>query len=142
MTKKGWNLQSGVRSLIHSDHIVAQAVRYGAVGILNTLIGLSAIYTFMYFLGWDALFANFAGYMIALVNSFLLNRTWTFRVKVANLHMSLQFVFVFCIAYLSQFLFLVLLINIEINTYISQAAGVMIYVAVGFLGNKYLTFKE
>lgn len=58
--------------------LLRQAVRFGAVGFLNTAIGLSAIWLAMA-LGFQPLQANAMGYALGLVISFTLNRAWTFR---------------------------------------------------------------
>jgi len=55
-----------------------QALRFGSVGVVNTLIGLSCIYSLMFFVRAGAGPANAAGYVVGLGISFALNHVWTF----------------------------------------------------------------
>lgn len=58
--------------------LVEQVVRFGAVGILNSIVGLACIWAAM-MLGVLPLPANALGFGIGLTISFVLNRAWTFR---------------------------------------------------------------
>jgi putative flippase GtrA len=58
--------------------VVVQAMRFGAVGLVNTTVGLSAIYAFQIFFNAGPIIANMSGYAIGIVFSFILNRNWTF----------------------------------------------------------------
>ena len=62
--------------------IGGQALRYGVVGLLNTVIGLSVIWGLMR-AGLAPVPANMLGYAAGLTISFFLNRTWTFRAPIA-----------------------------------------------------------
>jgi putative flippase GtrA len=54
-------------------------LKFGLVGVLNTAIDFS-LFTFLFYIaGWPLLLANTTGYLAGLVNSYLLNRYWTFR---------------------------------------------------------------
>lgn len=68
-------------------HLVWSVVRYGIVGISNTLLdaGLYAIFTrSISWLGQHYLVANFFSFAITTVWSFHWNRKWTFRVKTGS----------------------------------------------------------
>jgi putative flippase GtrA len=54
--------------------LVRQSLRFGAVGVVNTAIGLTAIYALMFFFGVGPILANAVGYAIGLVISFAPNR--------------------------------------------------------------------
>lgn len=55
------------------------AVRFAAVGISNTLVGLSVIYVCWRFLGWSDFGSNATGYAVGLAWSFVWHRRLTFR---------------------------------------------------------------
>jgi putative flippase GtrA len=128
--------------ILHSDRICAQAIRYAIVGVSNTLIGLGSIFCLMYFFSVNPLIANILGYTIALSNSFVLNKIWTFKHKSKDLKTIFNFLIIFIVSYLIQLFFLVLLINLGLNPYLSQVASTTVYVFTGFIGNKFVTFKE
>ena len=60
--------------------ITKQALRFGAVGVLNTSLGLASIWLLMW-LGASAIASNAIGYGLGLILSFSLNRNWSFESK-------------------------------------------------------------
>ncbi len=54
-------------------------VRFGVVGVVNTAIDFSAFAALYHLLHWPLLAANAAGFALAVVNSYAMNKTWTFR---------------------------------------------------------------
>ena len=58
---------------------IGEAVKYGLIGVANTLITLAVIFALIYWMGMPALAANAVGYAIGFCCSYLLNRIWTFR---------------------------------------------------------------
>ena len=60
--------------------ITKQALRFGAVGVLNTSLGLASIWLLMW-LGASAIASNAIGYGLGLIMSFSLNRNWSFESK-------------------------------------------------------------
>lgn len=66
---------------ILSPSFVAEAVKYGLIGVTNTLLTLAVIFALIYWLDVPALPANAVGYALGFCCSYLLNRIWTFRSK-------------------------------------------------------------
>ena len=64
---------------------LVQAVKFGAVGILNTAIDLGLYYALTRWLGLGALpiVAKSISYSAGILNSFLWNRFWTFQSKAS-----------------------------------------------------------
>lgn len=56
-----------------------QLVKYGIIGVSNTLITLIVFYIVNTWLGMGYAIANTLGYILGLINSFVWNRTWVFR---------------------------------------------------------------
>ena len=141
--------------------IVRQAVKYGVVGVVNTLLTLVVIWIMTNVLGCSAALSNFVGYFIGLINSFFLNRSWTFRSKGGMLGGAVKFFVAFAICYLLQFCVLLLLnhncpsnpplysffepvltfIKIDSLFYI-QMLSMVVYTVANFFINKYYTFKK
>lgn len=146
---------------------IVQAIKYGIVGIFNTFITAITIWLMMYFLfkvkgdGEASSFAiaisNAVGYMLGLINSFVWNRSWTFKSKKNWKIEFIKFIGVFLFCYIPQLL-LVMFLNkyVHISTinlsffnesyivtsaYICQLIGIVFYTVLNFLCNKYYTFK-
>ncbi|MBP2295620.1 GtrA family protein [Azospirillum rugosum] len=57
------------------------AVRFALVGLLNTGVDFAVFLALMAVPGTPVLLANACGYGVGVLSSFLLNRSWTFRVR-------------------------------------------------------------
>ena len=53
-------------------------IRFGLVGVLNTSVDFGLFALLFYVVEWPLLAANAAAYSVAVVNSYLLNKGWTF----------------------------------------------------------------
>ena len=58
-----------------------QLIKYGVIGVMNTLITLVTFYLLNTVAGVPYGVANVVGYVLGVVNSFLWNRSWVFRSK-------------------------------------------------------------
>ena len=58
-----------------------QLLKYGVIGVLNTLITLATFYLLNTNLGLSYGISNVAGYVLGVINSFLWNRNWVFKTK-------------------------------------------------------------
>ena len=56
-----------------------QAIKYGLVGVSNTLITMVVIWLMLKTLGLPEGLSNFTGYVAGLLNSYIWNRQWTFK---------------------------------------------------------------
>lgn len=55
-----------------------RVIRFALVGVLNTSIDFALFAVLFYGAEWPLLAANAAAYSVAVVNSYLLNKYWTF----------------------------------------------------------------
>ncbi|MCL1934580.1 MAG: GtrA family protein [Candidatus Azobacteroides sp.] len=144
-----------------------QAIKYGIVGVINTLLTIVIIWIMMYPVFQAGkqetvsptiiTVSNITGYTIGLINSFLWNRKWTFQSKNHWGKEFIKFTAAFLICYIPQ-LFLVNILNkytagpdlrftignhpLEISyAYICQLIGMVFYTTLNFLLNKFYTFK-
>ena len=58
-----------------------QLLKYGVIGISNTLITLVTFYLLNTWLGAPYGVANVVGYVLGIINSFVWNRSWVFDAK-------------------------------------------------------------
>lgn len=54
-------------------------LRFGAVGVVNTIIDFAIFITLVRYFEWNLLLANTMAYIFAVSNSYVLNLIWTFR---------------------------------------------------------------
>jgi putative flippase GtrA len=118
-------------------------IKYLLVGVANTAIGLSVIYSAMYFLRLDVVPANLLGYGVGIVSSFILNKHWTFASNDHVVSSFLRFLLVLAVAYAANLgTVLVAVSHFDFNPYIAQALGVLPYTAIGFLGSRFFAFRS
>ena len=150
------------------NSFLVQALKYGVVGVMNTLLTAITIWIMMHFVfrigNEDEVssaaisISNVVGYLVGLINSFLWNRKWTFKSKKNWKVDFIKFIFVFLICFIPQLL-LVNILNTYINitalefdifnqhyvisfAYICQLIGIVFYTVLNFLCNKYYTFRK
>lgn len=126
---------SALKNLLKSS-----LIRYGLVGVANTLFGLMMIYLAKIGGAGDVL-ANLFGYCCGLLLSFKLNTKWTFRYGGRLLPAFYKFSVVIAMAYLLNLGIVLTAIQfMTINSYIAQALGIVPYTIVSFLGLRYFVF--
>jgi len=145
-----------------------QVIKYGIVGIFNTLLTAITIWIMMYpvFKAGNTenvspvviSVSNITGFIAGLINSFFWNRKWTFQSKNRWGKEFLKFFTAFLVCYIPQ-LFLVNFLNsiitaidyrftlgcltLNVKTaYVCQLIGIVFYTSINFLLNKYFTFKQ
>ena len=125
-----------------TSHRLRVPLRFLVVGVLNTLIGLLAIYLGKWWLGLGDVLANLFGYAIGLCFSFVVNRSWTFDHSGAVVPALMRFLVVFAIAYVLNLATVLVAIRVfGINAYIAQALGIVPYTLFFFLGSRYYAFR-
>jgi putative flippase GtrA len=122
---------------------LGSAIRFIAVGVLNTLVGLSIIYALKWVFGVGDVPANIVGYAVGLCVSYVLNARWTFAFS-GRLHSAIaRFVVTVLVAYLTNLAAVGFALHVlQLNSYVAQAAGVAPYALVSYLGFKYFVFTE
>lgn len=79
-----------------------QLIKYGVIGVLNTLITLVTFYVLNTLAGWDYVPANVVGYVLGVINSFLWNRNWVFKTKNNFMREAMLFVCGFFLCWMIQ----------------------------------------
>ena len=119
------------------------ALRFGLVGVLNTLCGLAVIYALKWTFGLHDVAANVAGYSVGLVVSYLLNARWTFKYRGSLLAAAHRFLLSVGIAYLANLATVATAIYVlGVNSYAAHAIGVIPYALLTFLASKFFVFRQ
>jgi len=120
-----------------------QFLKFGIVGISNTLITALTIWLLLKVLHCSDYFSNFTGYILGLINSFVWNRKWTFESKTKVSATLFKFIATFAISYLFQLGNLYLLLHYtHIDPYFCQLLSIVVYTILNFALNKTYTFKN
>ncbi|MFT3751937.1 MAG: GtrA family protein [Paludibacter sp.] len=119
-----------------------QFIKFGIVGVSNTLLTLITIWILLKVFLWSDYASNIIGYIVGLVNSFIWNRKWTFNSSTKVKDTILKFIITFAISYCIQLGFLYILLHYSnIDSYFCQILSTGFYTIVNFLFNKFYTFK-
>jgi putative flippase GtrA len=124
---------------------VNQVIKYGIVGVLNTIISLAVIWVMMKVFGCREGLSNISGYIAGIINSFLWNKQWTFRENQTDWGKSaLRFLIAFGICYALQWSLVLFLNHMTQNLYdhyYNHLIGMVFYTIVNFIFNKFYAFK-
>ena len=121
--------------------------RFAVIGTLNALIIAAVIWLMMDELDFDYMLSNITAYVIAQTHNFIWCKHWIFplddKEKKSNTwRQVLLFSIAFGMAYLAQFLFLVVLVEaLNCDEYLAQFLGLFIYGGVNFIMNRKITFR-
>jgi putative flippase GtrA len=122
---------------------VISVVRYALVGVVNSLVGISAIFAVKFFTSAGNVQANLIGYGVGFTCSYLLNSRWTFAYKGPATSGIFKFAAVIFFAYLCNLATVLVAINLfGLDSYLAQALGVLPYTIVGYLGGRFFAFYQ
>jgi putative flippase GtrA len=123
--------------------LIRQSLRFGAVGVVNTVIGLLAIYAVIFFFNTGPATANAVGYALGLAVSFALNRIWTFGDGRAIGKVLPGYLLAAAISYLLNLSVVLLCTHyFGVGPYLVQFFGIGIYTVTLFLGCRWFVFQE
>lgn len=124
-------------------NFIKQAIKFSMVGLINTGITIGSIFILTKLFSVNYVVANGIGYILGLINSFLMNRSWTFKSAGNVGNQGLKFLIVFGICYCSQLLFLIILKEkIGLNPDYAQIISMVFYTGLNFVLSKFYTFKN
>lgn len=127
------------------DGKLKHASRFSIVGISNTLIDFTVFTIFYEVTGLGYIVSQIAGYCFGVLNSYILNKKWTFndtQKSKKNFNEPLKFI----IINLNSLLITVVLMNffigdLHLNVYISKIAIIITTQFVNFFGYKLWVFN-
>lgn len=130
-------------------------MKYGIVGVSNTLVTLLIILLCKDIFNFNLYISNLIGYIAGLINSFIWNRAWVFKgssrkVKNEIILFAIGFILCYAIQLLSVSLLLktTFITNTIIEGFNSVSLGenivtilaMVIYTVLNFIYNKFITF--
>ncbi len=123
--------------------ITTQFIKFALIGVVNTVVHYSVFLLLFRVFGVLMLLSSGIGYSLGVLNSFVMNRRWTFKmVNKANLPEFSRFVVVNVVSLLVNLVVLRALVqNIGVMPEIGQIGAIVASVLVNFSGNKWWTFK-
>ena len=107
---------------------IKQFIKFGLVGISNTLISLG-MYYLLYFLGVNYLIANTVGFVVSVLNSYYWNNKYVFK-KTQKGHLK-PLIKTF-LSYGSTF---------SVSEVVAPVVTLVITIPLNFLMNKFWAFK-
>jgi putative flippase GtrA len=121
-----------------------QFAKFSLIGVLNTGIHYLVFLLLFFSLGMNYILASTIGYCAGLVNSFILNKKWTFQ---ADGHGSYQELFKFLLVNAAALLLNLALLRILVAQMgtapaIAQLVAMCFSLSGNFLGNRFWTFKK
>jgi putative flippase GtrA len=121
--------------------LIRQSIRFGAVGLVNTAVGLTAIYATLFFFHTGPAIANSIGYAIGLTVSFVLNRIWTFNSNRPIIRVLPKYLLVAAISYLMNLGAVMATFSyVSANPYLAQLPGMVTYTLFMFFGCRWFVF--
>ncbi|MWV61333.1 GtrA family protein [Helicobacter saguini] len=118
------------------------AIKYALVGVVNTCVGFG-ITILLTFLGIIPEIANVIGNAVGILNSYILNKKFTFKSQNTHKRDFTRFIIAMGISYLANLAALSLCYRIlHIDKYISLVIAAVIYTITGYLISKLWAFKQ
>lgn len=120
-----------------------QFIKFGIVGVLNTLIGLGIYYIFIYISVSLYVAGNTAGFIAGVLNSYYWNNKYVFTKSEEGHFKPLMKTFA---AYggtfiLSTILLIIMVDYLHISEWVAPLINLIITVPLNFLLNKFWAFK-
>lgn len=119
-------------------------VKYCFVGALGTFIDLASLYIFVEYVKIPVIPASVLSFLLAVVNNFVLNKTWTFKSKSRNYRkLFIKFLIVSTVGLgLTVALMYAFVNGLGIWYMLAKAMTSLIVLTWNFLGNKLWTFNS
>jgi len=122
--------------------VMVQFVKFGIVGVSNTLLFLAVYTLLLRGFGVWYLAASAIGFVVGAVNGFLLNRRWTFRGHVGDALTPVRWGVVQSGGLLLNLALVALCVSgLNMDELVGQAVAIAIVVVVTFLANRAWTFR-
>lgn len=118
-------------------------VKYALVGVVGLVVDMGLFYVFYEILHINYIVSNLMSSSLAVVNNFILNSIFTFKVKNKLFY---RFISFFSIALagmaLSSAMLAVMIDGMHLNSMVSKAISVFFVALIQYFVNKKLTFSE
>ncbi|MEG2219727.1 MAG: GtrA family protein [Muribaculaceae bacterium] len=134
-----------------------QLIKYGLVGISNSLLTLVVIFLCNDILNINLFIADILGYVVGLINSFIWNKNWVFKSHSNSVRIEMiLFLIGFGICFGLQFLTVwgivtfttvkeMSVIGISapaFGEYLAVCIGMVVYTICNYIYNRFVTFRQ
>jgi putative flippase GtrA len=122
--------------------VIVQFVKFGIVGVSNTLIAFAVYTLLLKGFGVWYLAASAIGFVVGAINGFLLNRRWTFRGHVGDALTPVRwFVVQGCGLALNEGLLYLYVDELGLDKLLGQALTIAVVTVLTFFANRAWTFR-
>jgi putative flippase GtrA len=123
-------------------HEFLHLLRYAASGVLNTLVGMSAILVLTLAVGLPPFAANIGGYLISLSIGFFISKKYIFFSGGHVAAESMRYVFSFALCFVLNLLVLWIALNLlHINVVIAQLLAAGTYTLAMYPLSRWFVFQ-
>ena len=130
-----------VRKLLETMNL-RQFLKFVIVGIINTVIFYS-IYYIMLQQGVSYVVALTVGTLVGIINSYILNKFFTFKSRKASASETVKFFVISCVQYLLNLLIIHVCVNfMGISPELAGLIAISISVFVSYFGHKFWSFRS
>jgi len=121
-----------------------QLVKFVLVGFLNTAIHYGVFLILLGSLGIHYLIASVSGYCCGLINSYLLNRRWTFQCQAAANKMEfIRFLAVNGVALTINVVVLrYAVVSLDFSPQVAQVGAIFLSLLTNFFGSKMIVYSH
>jgi putative flippase GtrA len=125
-----------------SSPLIVQFIKFGIVGVSNTLLTFVVYTLLLKVFGVWYLAASAIGFVVGAVNGFLLNRRWTFSEHVGDALTPVRWGIVQgCGLALNEGLLYLWVAGVGLDKLVSQALSIVVVTTSTFLVNRAWTFR-
>jgi len=123
--------------------LVGRFFRYGLVGVTGTVVHMGTLVVLVEIFLIKPLFASTTGFILALMTSYILNRTWTFKVKKKNSKYFIKYAMVSLLGLLlNNFIMYITVYLFKWWYLLGQMSVITIVPVINFILNNFYTFNE
>jgi putative flippase GtrA len=118
-----------------------QRIRFLIVGGINTIVGYGA-FAFFIWAGLHYFYANVLSTTIAVANSYILNKYFTFKQPKKSAAEAVRFVSVYIISFILGNVVLYILVDrLSVTPYLAGLCNLVFTTLISWFGHKYFSFK-
>lgn len=120
-----------------------EILRYGAAGLVNTVVGYAMFWVMLRLVGISAALSNAAGYAVGLIVSYALNKKYVFLSSRPKKNAPIIFAGSFLVAFsINQVVLFYSVHSFDISPEIGQIMGMSVYTGVFYLLNKFAVYER
>src|ERR1035438_5029813 len=120
-----------------SAPVLVQFVKFGVVGVSNTLLTFAVYTVLLKGFGVFYLVASAIGFIVGATNGFLLNRRWTFREHVGDAFTPVRWAIVqSCALAINEVLLYLLVHDAHVDKLLAQALATVVVTVTTFIANR------